>query len=457
LRPRPFVDNPAGRWYHQRLERKIGKAMIERYTRPEMGAIWTEENKYRKWLDVELAVCEAWARLGKIPRRDLRAIRDKAGFSTERIDTIEKVVKHDIVAFLTSVAEKVGPESRHIHLGLTSYDVVDTALSMLIKESLERILTDLRAFRRLLKRQTLKHRQTVCIGRTHGIHAEPVTFGFKLSVWYEEAGRHIVRLESALKTISVGRISGSVGTYIHLDPRVEVMALKKLKLEPAKVSTQVLQRDRHAEVLSALALLATSLEKFAVEVRHLQRTEVLELEEPFTKGQKGSSSMPHKKNPVRCERISGLARMVRANAGVGLENVVLWHERDISHSSAERVIFPDSFILTDYLLAEAADIVAHWVVHPDRMRANIDATRGLIFSQSVLLALTRKGVLREDAYHIVQRNSLRAWKESLDFRALVSADPDVTRVLGPKDIDRCFSLAPYLDKIDYIFERVFGQ
>jgi adenylosuccinate lyase len=428
--------------------------MIERYTRPVMGGIWAEENKYRKWLDVELAVCEAWARLGKIPRADLRVIRDKAGFSVPRIDEIEKVVKHDIVAFLTSVAEKVGPESRHIHLGLTSYDVVDTALSLLIKESLEKLLADLRAFHRLLKRQALKHRMTVCIGRTHGVHAEPVTFGFKILVWYEEIGRHIDRLEHARTTISVGRISGSVGTFIHLDPRVEVMALKKLGLEPAKVSTQVLQRDRHAEVLSALALLATTVEKIAVEVRHLQRTEVLELEEPFTKGQKGSSSMPHKKNPVRSERISGLARLVRANAGVGLENMVLWHERDISHSSAERIVFPDSFIATDFLLADAADIVAHWVVHPDRMRANIDATRGLIFSQSVLLALTRKGLVREAAYQVVQRNSLKAWNESLDFRALIAADPDVAQVLGPKEIAACFSLQPYLAKIDYIFERV---
>jgi adenylosuccinate lyase len=428
--------------------------MIERYTRPAMGAIWTEENRYRQWLAVELAVCEAWARLGKIPRPDLCAIREKAGFSVGRIDAIERVVKHDIVAFLTSVAEKVGPASRFVHLGLTSYDVVDTALSMLIKESLEKLLVDLRAFHRLLRRQALKHRRTVCIGRTHGVHAEPVTFGFKLLVWYEEIGRHIGRLENARRTISVGRISGSVGTFIHLDPRVEVMALKKLKLRPARVSTQVLQRDRHAEVLSALALLATSIEKFAVEIRHLQRTEVHELEEPFTQGQKGSSSMPHKKNPVRSERISGLARLVRANAAVGLENVVLWHERDISHSSAERVVFPDSFILTDFLLAEAADIVGNWVVHPDRMRANIDATRGLIFSQSVLLALTTKGLAREDAYQIVQRNSLKAWKDGLDFRALIAADPDVVRVLGPKDIDRCFSLAPYLDKIDYIFERV---
>jgi len=429
--------------------------MIERYTRPGMGAIWTEENRYRKWLEVELAVCDAWAKLGKIPRPALRAIKEKAEFSVERIDAIEKVVKHDIIAFLTSVAEKVGADSRYIHIGLTSYDVVDTALSLLIKESLEKVLGDLRAFRRLLKKQALKHRKTVCIGRTHGVHAEPVTFGFKLLVWYEEVGRHIGRLENALRTISVGRISGSVGTYVHLDPRVEVMALKKLRLRPAEVSTQVLQRDRHAEVLSDLALLASSIEKFAVEIRHLQRTEILEVEEPFTKGQKGSSSMPHKKNPVRSERISGLARLVRANAQVGLENIVLWHERDISHSSAERIVFPDSFILTDFLLADAADIIGNWVVHPDRMKANIGATRGLIFSQSVLLALTKKGLTREEAYQVVQRNSLKAWKDGLDFRGLIAADPDVARVLRPKDIERCFSLAPYLGKIDYIFERVF--
>ena len=429
--------------------------MIERYTRPGMGAIWTEENRYRKWLEVELAVCDAWAKLGKIPRPALRAIKEKAEFSVERIDAIEKVVKHDIIAFLTSVAEKVGADSRYIHVGLTSYDVVDTALSLLIKESLEKVLGDLRAFRRLLKKQALKHRKTVCNCRTHGVHAEPVTFGFKLLVWYQEVGRHIGRLENALRTISVGRISGSVGTYVHLDPRVEVIALKKLKLEPAEVSTQVLQRDRHAEVLSDLALLASSIEKFAVEIRHLQRTEILEVEEPFTKGQKGSSSMPHKKNPVRSERISGLARLVRANAQVGLENIVLWHERDISHSSAERIVFPDSFILTDFLLADAADIIGNWVVHPDRMKANIGATRGLIFSQSVLLALTKKGLTREEAYQVVQRNSLQAWKDGLDFRELVAADPDVARVLRQKDIERCFSLAPYLDKIDYIFERVF--
>jgi adenylosuccinate lyase len=431
--------------------------MIERYTRPEMGAVWTDENRYKKWLDVEIAVCEAWARLGRIPRPALRRIKVKAGFSAARIDRIEKVVKHDIVAFLSSVAEKVGPDSRFIHLGLTSYDVVDTALSLLIRESLEKIRLELQGLRRLLRKQALKYKKTVCIGRTHGIHAEPVTFGFKILVWYEEVKRHLRRLDEAVAVISVGRISGSVGTYIHLDPRVEVLALRKLALEPARVSNQVLQRDRHAQVLSTLAGLASSIEKFAVEIRHLQRTEVGEVEEPFTKGQKGSSSMPHKKNPVRCERISGLARLVRANAQVGLENVVLWHERDISHSSAERIVFPDSFILTDYLLAEAVDIIGNWVVHPDRMKANIEATRGLIFSQSVLLALTRKRLSRDEAYHIVQRNSLKAWNEGLDFRALIAADPDAARLLRPAEMARCFSLAPYLDKIDYIFERVFAH
>jgi adenylosuccinate lyase len=431
--------------------------MIERYTLPEMGAVWTDQNRYAKWLDVELAVCDAWARLGRIPKTALRDIRAKAGFSVGRIDAIEKVVKHDIIAFLTSVAEKVGRNSRYIHLGLTSYDVVDTALSLLVRESLDKVLARLRNFRRLLKSRALKYKMTPCIGRTHGVHAEPVTFGFKILVWYEEIGRHIARLERAREVISVGRISGSVGTYIHLDPRVEAAALRRLKLTPARVSTQVLQRDRHAEVLSALALLASSLEKIAVEIRHLQRTEVMEVEEPFTKGQKGSSSMPHKKNPVRCERISGLARLVRANAQVGLENVALWHERDISHSSAERVVLPDSFILADFLLSEAQDIIRNWTVHPDRMMANIGATRGLIFSQSVLLALTRKGLSREDAYHIVQRNSLRAWQEGLDFRGLVTADPDVARRLAPGDIEACFSLAPYLDKIDFIFERTFGH
>jgi len=428
--------------------------MIERYTNPEMGSIWTEDNKYGRWLDVEIAVCEAWMKLGKIPAPALKRIKDKAGFEVDRIEEIEKVVKHDIIAFLSSVAEKVGKDSRFIHLGLTSYDVVDTALSLLIRESLEIIRRRLIDLKKVLRREALKHKKTICMGRTHGIHAEPVTFGVKVLVWYAEIARHIDRIDRAIDVISVGRISGSVGTYIHLDPRVEVAALKKLKLRPAPVSTQVLQRDRHAEVLSALALVASSLEKFAVEIRHLQRSEVLELEEPFTKGQKGSSSMPHKKNPVRCERISGLARLVRGNLHVALENIALWHERDISHSSAERIIFPDAFILTDFMLTESIDIIGNWRVHPEAMKRNIQATRGLIFSQRVLLALTQKGVLRDDAYPLVQKNSLKAWDEGRDFKALVLSDPDIRKTLSSAEIEDCFSLKPYLEKIDYIFKRV---
>jgi adenylosuccinate lyase len=431
--------------------------MIERYTNPEMGAVWTEGNKYRRWLDVEIAVCEAWARLGKIPTPALKRIKAKAGFEVKRIEEIEKVVKHDIIAFLSSVAEKVGKDSRFIHLGLTSYDVVDTALSMLLLESLDLVRRRLVELKKVLKKEALKHKKTICMGRTHGIHAEPVTFGFKLLVWYEEIKRHLGRLDRAIDVISVGRISGSVGTYIHLDPRVEVSALKKLGLRPAPVSTQVLQRDRHAEVMSVLALIATTLEKISIEIRHLQRSEVLELEEPFTKGQKGSSSMPHKKNPVRCERISGLARIVRGNLQIALENIPLWHERDISHSSAERVIFPDSFILTDFMLTEAIDIIKNWKVRPDNMKRNIQATRGLIFSQRVLLALTQKGLLRDDAYPLVQKNSLKAWDENLDFKALILTDPDIRKCLNAEEIEACFSLKPYLEKIDYIFERVLGH
>lgn len=431
--------------------------MIDRYTNPEMGSLWKDPNRYQAWLDVEIAVCEAWAKLGKIPAGSLKTIKAKAGFDAERIDAIEKVVKHDIIAFLTSVNEKVGPDGRFIHMGLTSYDVVDTALSMMMRQSLLLVRKRLLELKRILRREAIKHKKTLCMGRTHGVHAEPVTFGFKILVWYEEIKRHLERLDRAVETISVGRISGSVGTYIHLDPKVEVTALKKLGLRPAPVSTQVLQRDRHAEVVGVLALIATSLEKFTLEIRHLQRSEVLEVEEPFTEGQKGSSSMPHKKNPVRCERMAGLARLVRGSAQVALENIPLWHERDISHSSAERVILPDAFILTDYMLTEAVDIIGHWVVHKDRMRTNIEKTRGLIFSQRVLLALTRKGLSREDGYQLVQRNSLKAWNEHGDFRDLASADPEIAAKLSPAELRACFSLDPYLEKIDYIFERVLSH
>jgi len=431
--------------------------MIDRYTRPEMGSVWSDENRYRKWLDVEIAACEAWAGLGRIPLTALTNIKAKASISVSRIEEIERVVKHDVIAFLEAVGETVGEEARFIHLGLTSYDVVDTALSLMIKESLEKIAKDAASLTAILREKALQHKKTVMMGRTHGVHAEPITFGVKLLVWYEEMKRHEERLRRALETISVGRISGSVGTYIHLDPRVEESALGRLGLAAARVSTQVLQRDRHAEVISALALLGASLDKFATEIRHLQKTEVLELEEPFTKGQKGSSSMPHKKNPVRAERISGLSRVLRGNLLVALENIPLWHERDISHSSAERVIFPDSFILTDYLIAETAGIIGNIVVNEDRMKANIGATRGLIFSQRVLLALTDKGLPRPQAYELVQRNSLRVWKENLELKELLLQDPDVLAVLTPQEVEAGFTIDVYLEKIDYIFERVLGH
>lgn len=428
--------------------------MIKRYTRPEMGAIWEDQNRFQKWLDVELAVCEAWHELGEIPADAMERIKTKAAFDVDRIDEIERTVKHDVIAFLTSVAEFVGEDSRFVHLGLTSYDVVDTALSLLIRQALEKVRKDLIAFRAVLKEQALKYKMTPMVGRTHGVHAEPITFGVKILVWYDEACRHLRRVDQALETIGYGRIQGAVGTYIHLDPEVEVRALEKLGLTPARVSTQVLQRDRHAEVLYTLALICATLDKVAQEIRHLQKTEAREVEESFTKGQKGSSAMPHKKNPVRTERISGLSRIPRANLQVALENIPLWHERDISHSSAERVIFPDSFIVTDFLLAESTHIVSHWQVHPERMRENINLTRGLVFSQRVLLALTRKGLSREDAYHLVQRNSLKAWDEGREFQELLLADPEITDKLTGRDVEDCFSLDPYLDKIDYIFNKV---
>ena len=428
--------------------------MIKRYTRPVMGAIWEDQNRFQKWLDVELAVCEAWHELGEIPADALDRIKAKASFEVDRIDEIEKTVKHDVIAFLTSVAEFVGEDSRFVHLGLTSYDVVDTALSLLIREALGKVRKDLIVLKDVLKEQALKYKMTPMVGRTHGVHAEPITFGVKILVWYDEVCRHLRRAEQALETIGYGRIQGAVGTYIHLDPKVEIKALAKLGLTPARVSTQVLQRDRHAEVLYVLALICATLDKIAQEIRHLQKTETREVEEPFTKGQKGSSAMPHKKNPVRTERISGMSRIPRANLLVALENIPLWHERDISHSSAERIIFPDSFIVTDYLLSETTNIVENWQVHPDRMQENIGLTRGLVFSQRVMLALTRKGLSREDAYHLTQRNSLKAWDEGSEFRELLLADPEVMEKLTAQEVEDCFSLDPYLDKIDYIFNKV---
>jgi len=408
-------------------------------------------------MDVEIAVCEAWNELGDIPDTALAEIKEKAGFSVDRIDEIEKVVKHDVIAFLTSVAENVGNLSRYVHLGLTSYDVVDTALSLLIKEALEKTRKDLDRLGKVIRKQALIYKNTEIIGRTHGVHAEPITFGVKLLVWYEEIQRHLKRVDAAMEGISVGRIAGAVGTYIHIDPKVEEIALKKLGLEAAKVSTQVLQRDRHAEVVSVLALICASLDKFAVELRHLQKTEVLEVEESFTKGQKGSSAMPHKKNPVRAERISGLARIPRSNLQTAMENIALWHERDISHSSAERIILPDSFIITDYLLSETQDILANWKVHPEKMKKNIHVTKGLVFSQGVMLALARAGVSREAAYKLVQTNSMKAWENDLDFKELIQSDTEIQKLLSPQEIDKCFSLDPYMSKIDYIFNKVLSD
>jgi len=422
-----------------------------------MGAIWEDQNRYQKWLDVELAVCEVWHQSGEIPEDALERIKSKASFSVNRIDEIEKVVKHDVIAFLTSVAETVGKDSRYIHLGLTSYDVVDTAMSILLKESLQRIKRSLQEFKTILQEQALLFKKTLTIGRTHGVHAEPITLGIKILVWFEEIKRHLDRVDRALEIISVGRIAGSVGTFIHLNPNVEVEALKILGLKPARVSTQVLQRDRHAEVVSVLALICATLDKIAQEIRHLQRTEVLEVEEPFTKGQKGSSSMPHKKNPVRSERVSGLARVVRGHLQTALENIPLWHERDISHSSAERIIFPDCFIITDFLLSEMIKIVGNWQVHPEKIKANIELTRGLVFSQRVLLALTKKDLSREDAYQLVQENSMKAWDENKDFKTLVLEDPAITKVLSPQEIEKCFTFDPYLSQIDYIFDRVLSH
>ncbi len=428
--------------------------MIGRYTLPEMGAIWTDQNRYQKWLDVEIAVCEAWHELGEIPADSLKKIKQKAGFSVDRIEEIEKVVKHDVIAFLSSVAEYVGEEARYIHLGLTSYDIVDTAFSLLIKESLEKIKKDLVSLKGIIKDEALRHQKTIMVGRTHGVHAEPITFGVKLLVWFEELKRHLRRTDQAIDVISAGRISGSVGTYTQTPPELELIALEKLGLKPAPVTTQILQRDRHAEVLAVLALIGASLDKFAMELRHHQRTEVLEIEEPFTKGQKGSSSMPHKKNPVRAERISGLARLARGHLQVALENIPSWHERDISHSSAEMIIFPDTFILTDFILAEATDIIKHWKVYPERMKKNFDLTRGLVFSQKLLLAMTKKDLSRDDAYQLVQKNSLKAWEENLDFKELVRSDPKIKEALSPEEIEDCFSIDAYLEHIDTIFERV---
>ena len=427
--------------------------MIKRYTRPAMGAIWEEENKFRIWLEIEILACEAQAQLGVIPSSAAATIRAKAAFDVNRIDAIEAEVKHDVIAFLTSVGEYVGPDSRFIHLGMTSSDVLDTALAVQMKQSGELLLNGLQALEVVLARRAKEFKTTIMVGRTHGIHAEPTTFGLKLALWYAETQRNIARLRAALERIAVGQISGAVGTFEHLSPAVEEYVCTHLGLAFAPVSTQVLQRDRHAEFMNTLALIGCSLEKFATEIRHLQKTEVLEAEEYFSKGQKGSSAMPHKRNPITCERIAGLSRVLRGNAQAAMENVALWHERDITHSSVERIVIPDSCILLDYMLSLMTDVLDRLMVYPDTMLKNLQRTHGLIFSQSVLLALTRKGMRREDAYRIVQQTAMEVWQGGGEFKDRLLAQPEVREVLGAEAVEELFDLRKSIHNVDLLFAR----
>jgi adenylosuccinate lyase len=431
--------------------------MIPRYSRPEMTGLWEPENRYRAWLDVEILACEANARLGLIPAKALANIKKKAGFTVKRIDALETVVKHDVIAFLTAVGEKVGPDSRFIHLGLTSSDVLDTSLAALMRRASDIILSDIRMVQKTLRKRALQHQHTVMIGRSHGVHAEPTTFGLKMALWYVEMGRALDRMLRAKDVISVGKVSGAVGTFANIDPFVESYVCRKLGLEPEPVATQVVQRDRHAEFLSVLALIASSIEKFCVELRHLQRTEVLEAEEYFSEGQKGSSAMPHKRNPISAENLSGLARLVRANSIAAMENVALWHERDISHSSVERIIIPDSAILIDYMLARFNNLVDKLIVYPRNMERNMALSKGLFHSETVMLALVKKGLRRETAYSLVQRNAMAVWKQGGEFRRRLSDDRDIRKYLSARELDECFDLSHTLKKVDYIFKRVFKK
>jgi adenylosuccinate lyase len=431
--------------------------MIARYTNPEMGRLWSDQHKYQTWLQVEMAAADAMARAGIIPADAARDIRERARFDIERIEELEQITQHDVIAFTTAVAEHVGPSARWLHFGLTSSDVIDTAQALQMREACDVILTDLDALKQAVHSRAEEHRRTPMIGRTHGVHAEPMTFGLKLALWYSELLRDTERIRRARDVISVGQLSGAVGTFAHLSPAIEADVCRSLGLEPALVSSQVIQRDRHAELVAALAVTASSLEKFALEVRGLQKTEIGEVEEPFAKGQKGSSAMPHKRNPIGCEQIVGLARLVRANAGAAFENNALWHERDISHSSVERVILPDSFIALDHMLRRFTRIVAGMVVYPERMRANLELSRGVVFSGTVLLELAQRGVSREQAYEWVQRNAMRAFHEQRHFKELLLADTDVTKVLPAQDIERAFNLDEQLKHVDVIFDRVFVQ
>ena len=430
--------------------------MIPRYTRPEMGRIWSDENRFRTWLAVEIAASDTLAEAGMVPKEAAKAIRERADFRLERINEIEAEVRHDVIAFTTAVAEIVGPEARWFHYGLTSNDVVDTAQALLIGQASKIIRAGLQQLSEVLKRRAWEFKDTPMVGRTHGVHAEPITFGVKLANWYSETQRNIARFQNAAEDMRVGKFSGAVGTFAHLSPELEEKICSRLGLKAAAVSSQVIQRDRHAAYLATLAVIASTLDKIATEIRHLQRTEVREAEEYFSEKQKGSSAMPHKRNPVTCEQISGLARVVRSNAQAGFENVALWHERDISHSSVERVIIPDSTTLVDYMLQKTANLIDTMFVYPERMKLNLESTGGLVFSGQLLLDLVEHGVSREDAYRVVQRNAMRAWKEGLNFRELVFSDPDITGRVPREQIERAFDLKRHLRNIDKIFARVFA-
>lgn len=428
--------------------------MIERYTRPEMGAIWTEENKYRAWLEVELLACEAWSELGVIPKEDVKALREHASFDIKRIYEIEQETRHDVVAFTRAVSETLGEERKWVHYGLTSTDVVDTALSYLLKQANEIIRKDLERFIDILKNKAIEHKYTVMMGRTHGVHAEPTTFGLKLALWYEEMKRNLERFNQAAQGVEYGKISGAVGTYANIDPFVEEYVCQKLGLTPAPVSTQTLQRDRHAAYLSVLALIATSIEKFAVEIRGLQKTEVREVEEYFAAGQTGSSAMPHKRNPIASENMSGMARVIRGYMLTAYENVALWHERDISHSSAERIILPDATIALNYMLNRFGNVLKNLTVYPENMKQNIDKTYGVIFSQRVLLALIDKGLSREEAYSLVQPEAMTAWEQGIHFKERIKQHKRITELLTDEEIEDCFDYTYHLKNVDVIFERI---
>lgn len=428
--------------------------MIERYTRPEMGNIWNDQFKLETWLKVEILACEVRAEMGDIPKEDLEQIKTKANFELRRVLEIEETTKHDVIAFLTNVSEYVGPASRHIHYGMTSSDVLDTALAYQMKSAGELLLKELKQLKDVLKKRAIEHKRTICVGRSHGIHAEAYSMGLKFALWFEEAKRNIARLKNAIDSISTGKISGAVGTFEHLSPKVEEFVCAKLGLKPEPVSTQVVQRDRHAEFLTTIAIIGSSLEKIAIEIRHLQRTEVLEAEEFFSKGQKGSSAMPHKRNPIVSERITGIARLLRSNTVAALENIALWHERDISHSSVERVIIPDSCIALDYALSLAIKLIDNLIIYPENMLKNLNLTRGLIFSQTVLLKLTEKGMSREEAYEIVQTSATKVWEDKAkNLKDELSNSPKVTKFFTQNELDELFDSNKLLKNIDYIFSR----